>query len=211
MKSNQTDINQNQTKYVTKRKNCSYLAVVAGLCGEADYIFIPEDPPNSNWPEALCQQLSQARLHYFIFYFKTKILIFTLNKIQFILEKEWNGMGLTLFASTIYFIFIFLNISHFLICNEIHFICAYCILHTAAHMQQHTKHDNFFPFSWMEIIIIIIIIITCDVQKLSTAKLYAVWWWMFISECEMWGYAKFILVDSCSILFVYLVICRLLY
>lgn len=39
----------------------SYLAVVAGLCAEADYIFIPEDPPKVDWPKRLCQQLSQAR------------------------------------------------------------------------------------------------------------------------------------------------------
>lgn len=39
----------------------SYLAVVAGLCAEADYIFIPEDPPKPDWPERLCKQLSQAR------------------------------------------------------------------------------------------------------------------------------------------------------
>lgn len=41
--------------------NFSYLAVVAGLCGEADYIFIPEDPPSADWPQRLCKQLSQAR------------------------------------------------------------------------------------------------------------------------------------------------------
>lgn len=40
---------------------CSYLAVVAGLCAEADYIFIPESPPKSDWPVRLCQQLTQAR------------------------------------------------------------------------------------------------------------------------------------------------------
>lgn len=39
----------------------SYLGVVAGLCSEADYIFIPEDPPTKDWPESMCQQLSQAR------------------------------------------------------------------------------------------------------------------------------------------------------
>uniref|UniRef100_A0A2M4D9F9 Putative phosphofructokinase n=1 Tax=Anopheles darlingi TaxID=43151 RepID=A0A2M4D9F9_ANODA len=38
----------------------SYLAVVAGLCVEADYIFIPEDPPKPDWPERLCKQLTQA-------------------------------------------------------------------------------------------------------------------------------------------------------
>lgn len=39
----------------------SYLAVVAGLCAEADYIFIPEDPPKVDWQTKLCQQLQQAR------------------------------------------------------------------------------------------------------------------------------------------------------
>jgi hypothetical protein len=39
----------------------SYLAVVAGLCSEADYIFIPEDPAKVDWPKRLCAQLSQAR------------------------------------------------------------------------------------------------------------------------------------------------------
>lgn len=38
----------------------SYLAVVAGLCVEADYIFIPESPPKPDWPDRLCQQLEQA-------------------------------------------------------------------------------------------------------------------------------------------------------
>lgn len=41
--------------------NCSYLAVVAGLCAEADYIFIPEDPPTTDWPKRICEQLKQAR------------------------------------------------------------------------------------------------------------------------------------------------------
>uniref|UniRef100_A0A1A9WMU0 ATP-dependent 6-phosphofructokinase n=1 Tax=Glossina brevipalpis TaxID=37001 RepID=A0A1A9WMU0_9MUSC len=42
-------------------RHCGYLAVVAGLCCEADYIFIPEYPPKSDWPEQLCQKLCQAR------------------------------------------------------------------------------------------------------------------------------------------------------
>lgn len=40
----------------------SYLAVVAGLCTEADYIFIPEDPAKVDWPKRICEQLKQARL-----------------------------------------------------------------------------------------------------------------------------------------------------
>lgn len=42
----------------------SYLAIVAGLCAEADYIFIPESPPKADWPERLCQQLRQASQSY---------------------------------------------------------------------------------------------------------------------------------------------------
>ncbi|XP_061505413.1 ATP-dependent 6-phosphofructokinase isoform X1 [Anopheles gambiae] len=42
-------------------RHCGYLAVVAGLCVEADYIFIPEDPPKPDWPERLCKQLTQER------------------------------------------------------------------------------------------------------------------------------------------------------
>ena len=39
----------------------SYLAVVAGLCSEADYIFIPEDPAKTDWQRRICEQLKQAR------------------------------------------------------------------------------------------------------------------------------------------------------
>lgn len=42
-------------------RHCGYLAVVAGLCCEADYIFVPENPPKSDWPEQLCQKLTQER------------------------------------------------------------------------------------------------------------------------------------------------------
>lgn len=38
-----------------------YLAVVAGLCTEADAIFIPEDPANIDWKKRICEQLKQAR------------------------------------------------------------------------------------------------------------------------------------------------------
>lgn len=40
---------------------CSYLALVAGLSCEADFIFIPEAPPSTDWPEKLCHKLNQAR------------------------------------------------------------------------------------------------------------------------------------------------------
>ncbi|RXG70717.1 ATP-dependent 6-phosphofructokinase, partial [Armadillidium vulgare] len=42
-------------------RHCGYLALVAGLTSEADYIFIPESPPPDNWQEKLCEKLTQAR------------------------------------------------------------------------------------------------------------------------------------------------------
>lgn len=40
----------------------SYLALVAALATEADYVFIPEDPAVVNWQEKLCHKLLQV--HY---------------------------------------------------------------------------------------------------------------------------------------------------
>ncbi|CAG0887561.1 unnamed protein product [Darwinula stevensoni] len=42
-------------------RHCGYLALVAGLASEADFIFIPEWPPDENWPEVMCKKLSQGR------------------------------------------------------------------------------------------------------------------------------------------------------
>lgn len=42
-------------------RHCGYLALVAGLTSEADYIFIPENPPPENWGEKLCSKLQQER------------------------------------------------------------------------------------------------------------------------------------------------------
>ncbi|XP_055707472.1 ATP-dependent 6-phosphofructokinase isoform X2 [Phlebotomus papatasi] len=42
-------------------RHCGYLALVAGLSVEADFIFIPEDPPGADWTTQLCRRLSQER------------------------------------------------------------------------------------------------------------------------------------------------------
>merc|ERR1719495_2234586 len=42
-------------------RHCGYLALVAGIVCEADYVFIPEWPPEANWPEHLCTKLKTAR------------------------------------------------------------------------------------------------------------------------------------------------------
>ncbi|XP_001600070.1 ATP-dependent 6-phosphofructokinase isoform X5 [Nasonia vitripennis] len=43
-------------------RHCGYLALVAAMCSEADYVFIPEWPPEQDWPNKLCKKLIQERL-----------------------------------------------------------------------------------------------------------------------------------------------------
>ena len=42
-------------------RHCGYLALVAGIVSEADFVFIPEWPPENNWPEKLCRKLIESR------------------------------------------------------------------------------------------------------------------------------------------------------
>ncbi|XP_069969391.1 ATP-dependent 6-phosphofructokinase-like isoform X7 [Penaeus vannamei] len=42
-------------------RHCGYLALVAALTSEADYVFIPENPPPENWQEKICSKLQQER------------------------------------------------------------------------------------------------------------------------------------------------------
>jgi len=37
-----------------------YLALIAALAGEADYVFIPEWPPKQFWEEELCNKLEMV-------------------------------------------------------------------------------------------------------------------------------------------------------
>ena len=34
---------------------------VAGIVSEADFVFVPEWPPEVNWPDKMCKKLSEAR------------------------------------------------------------------------------------------------------------------------------------------------------
>ncbi|XP_028525129.1 ATP-dependent 6-phosphofructokinase isoform X6 [Apis cerana] len=43
-------------------RHCGYLALVAAICSEADFVFIPEWPPEQDWPNKLCKKLIQERL-----------------------------------------------------------------------------------------------------------------------------------------------------
>lgn len=42
-------------------RHCGYLALVTALTSEADYVFIPESPPPTDWPQKLCNKLEQER------------------------------------------------------------------------------------------------------------------------------------------------------
>jgi len=42
-------------------RHCGYLALIAGMVSEADFVFIPEWPPEANWPDIMCQKLEQER------------------------------------------------------------------------------------------------------------------------------------------------------
>jgi hypothetical protein len=56
------DINRNVKIYVILSVwGFRYLSLVAGLTSEADYVFIPEWPPERGWPAKLCRKLQQAR------------------------------------------------------------------------------------------------------------------------------------------------------
>lgn len=53
----------------------SYLALVAALASEADYVFIPEDPVKVDWKQKICQKILQVHI-----YTSTKTLILFAHK-----------------------------------------------------------------------------------------------------------------------------------
>ena len=42
-------------------RRCGYLALVASIVSEADFVFIPEWPPEVNWPDKMCRKLEIER------------------------------------------------------------------------------------------------------------------------------------------------------
>jgi 6-phosphofructokinase 1 len=43
-------------------RNCGYLALMSGIATGADWVFIPESPPNvDNWEDKMCEVLSEGR------------------------------------------------------------------------------------------------------------------------------------------------------
>ncbi|CAH1772407.1 unnamed protein product [Owenia fusiformis] len=43
-------------------RHCGYLALVAALASEADWVFIPEWPPEHGWEDVLCSKLANERV-----------------------------------------------------------------------------------------------------------------------------------------------------
>lgn len=58
-------------EYLIGIRSNRYLAIVGALASEADYVFFPESPPPTDWPEKLCKKLEQARFHIINFYIHT--------------------------------------------------------------------------------------------------------------------------------------------
>jgi 6-phosphofructokinase 1 len=42
-------------------RHCGYLALMSALAGGADYVFIPENPPDPGWEDHMCQLLKNGR------------------------------------------------------------------------------------------------------------------------------------------------------
>lgn len=41
-------------------RHCGWLAMMAGIATGADFIFLPETPPNEGWEEILCQTIMRV-------------------------------------------------------------------------------------------------------------------------------------------------------
>lgn len=44
-------------------RNCGYLALLAGLASEADFVLVPENPPEEGWEEKMCKRMRYHRDH----------------------------------------------------------------------------------------------------------------------------------------------------
>ena len=41
-------------------RHCGYLALVTAIASAADWLFIPEEPPEDRWEERLCAKIEQV-------------------------------------------------------------------------------------------------------------------------------------------------------
>jgi 6-phosphofructokinase 1 len=59
-------------------RHCGYLALVTALGSDADWVFIPESPPEPGWEDQLCNKLKSVS-YYKIFYLILIIILFFLD------------------------------------------------------------------------------------------------------------------------------------
>lgn len=60
--------------------NCSYLALVSALACGADWVLIPEMPPEDGWEDKMCQKLSAVTLSHVVPPSKYYLILFPLFK-----------------------------------------------------------------------------------------------------------------------------------
>ena len=57
----------------------SYLALVGALACEADWVFIPEWPPEDGWEDTLCNKLAAVSTRLYIKRFNNAVTIWLVN------------------------------------------------------------------------------------------------------------------------------------
>ena len=66
-------------------RHCGYLALVAALASEADFVFIPEWPPELDWATRMCAKIEQV--HNYMLFIVNKFLPNYLNHRNAALES----------------------------------------------------------------------------------------------------------------------------
>jgi 6-phosphofructokinase len=61
-------------------RHCGYLALVTALGSDADWVFIPESPPEPGWEDQLCNKLKRVSLYE---------TFFSSNDCFFIRHEKW--------------------------------------------------------------------------------------------------------------------------
>ncbi len=61
-------------------RHCGYLALVTALGSDADWVFIPESPPEPGWEDQLCNKLKSV---------SCSIISCSLLLIIFIRHEKW--------------------------------------------------------------------------------------------------------------------------
>lgn len=67
-------------------RHCGYLALVTALGSDADWVFMPESPPDAGWEDQLCNKLKNVCL------FKKKTNIFLLLFFLFNRQEKWANV-----------------------------------------------------------------------------------------------------------------------